>query len=149
MNDPATMQHTDMPQTIMIIDRPNGANDLIKRSIDATNPTAELRCHANGFAALQQLSFLQLAGQLGNWPELIFVNLNMPEFNGWDFLDHFEEIADNEHRPIKIVLLASQLTEHVLTRFERYSHLDVELAQKPVTAQDLSALLLPAKLNVA
>ena len=144
------MPLSNIPQDIMIIDRPNGADDLLKRSILSSNPSAHIRCHANGFAALQQLSFLQLAGKLGNWPELIFVNLSMPEFNGWDFLDHFEEIADSEHRPIKIVLLATKVTKSVLRRFERYSHLDVQLAQKPVTQEDLDNFMIPpASQNVA
>ncbi|MCE7056124.1 response regulator [Algoriphagus sp. AGSA1] len=50
-------------------------------------------------------------------PHYLFLDLNMPEMNGWDFLDNF----NSDKNEAKIYILSSSVDERDITKASRYS----------------------------
>lgn len=62
-----------------------------------------------------QLIFFQSAGEALQWfgnlaeeaPEVIFLDLNMPDIDGFAFLDRFRQLSDHIRKKSRIVILTS------------------------------------------
>lgn len=50
-------------------------------------------------------------------PNFLFLDLNMPEMNGWDFLDNFNE----ELNEAQVYILSSSIDERDISRASTYS----------------------------
>lgn len=56
----------------------------------------------------EAIDFLSQADENGDLPEVIFLDLNMPDRNGWDFMDEFSKIKVKDKT--KIVMLTSSIS---------------------------------------
>ncbi|SNS95073.1 Response regulator receiver domain-containing protein [Ekhidna lutea] len=54
------------------------------------------------------LEFLNEAKSKGNSPDVIFLDLNMPGLDGWDFMDEYEKLEIKESS--KVVMLTSSIS---------------------------------------
>lgn len=54
------------------------------------------------------IDFLNQADKQGELPEVIFLDLNMPDRNGWDFMEEFSKIEIQDRT--KIVMLTSSIS---------------------------------------
>ncbi len=71
-------------------------------------------------------------------PQVLFLDLNMPEINGWDFLDRFREF-DLLHRPV-IYILSTTISRVDEKRFAD-DPLVQDAFQKPLTEDLLLEIL--------
>jgi len=53
-------------------------------------------------------------------PDVIFLDLNMPQFSGWDFLDRFKGLYNSVKKDIKIFIMTSSIIPSDRTRTEQY-----------------------------
>ena len=84
--------------TIMIIDDDLLSNTFNTMIIQITHPDAEIQVYTNALEAMENLKNIQKVK-----PDLIFLDLNMPMMNGWDFLEEYKKLDLN----ISIVLVTS------------------------------------------
>ncbi|PKL74812.1 MAG: response regulator [Candidatus Melainabacteria bacterium HGW-Melainabacteria-1] len=119
---------------ILLIDD-DPVNNLICESLIKKFGAA---CQVFSFlSAYEALEWLQLQSQ-DNWPDLIFLDLNMPRMDGWDFLEHLRELPPAEAVSVKI--LSSSVCEDDLERASSHELVDDYLV-KPLTIEHLSCLL--------
>lgn len=71
-------------------------------------------------------------------PEVIFLDLNMPVWDGWLFLDEFTKIPIDQK--ITIYLLTSSNNEEDLLRAKRYSQISNYLV-KPISQSKIKDIL--------
>lgn len=115
----------DDPITIMVCDR------VIKMASFAENVKA---CE-NGKIGIDYLSSLDGA----SIPKIIFLDINMPVMNGWDFLEEFEKIKDRFASLPRIYLLSSTVDPEDYKRAKNFS-LVKDFISKPLSKEVLETI---------
>jgi CheY-like chemotaxis protein len=89
--------------TIMLIDDDEPTNFLSKMLIEEAHCAEHIQIADSGKMALDYLSN-------GNEsPDLIFLDINMPAMNGWEFLDKYKELEKAKQGKIVIIMLTTSL----------------------------------------
>lgn len=57
---------------------------------------------------------------LEKMPDVIFLDLEMPKFNGWDFIDSFAKLYPKLKKPIDIYIVSSSIDPNDKAKSERY-----------------------------
>jgi len=123
---------------ILLIDD-NPADNFIHRDLIETMDITETINEAhNGEAAVDYLRAAK-ADPDRLMPDLIFLDINMPLMNGWEFLDQVREEALLEHSIIVMMLTTSLNPDHRASA-ERSPELDGFLG-KPLTRETVIDIL--------
>lgn len=72
---------------------------------------------------------------LKNKPDLIFLDLNMPEINGWEFLKLIEENKIG----VSVIIVSSSIDEHEKVKAKSYPFVQ-DFLSKPLTSENVSTL---------
>lgn len=112
----------------------------IQRLLTKNLPDIELATFNNGQAAITALK-----GRIARnapWPDVILLDLNMPEMNGWEFLNTFEELKKEADKDIRVFVITSQVSSETmkLNQIEWDDSVN-EFIQKPVKADTILKLL--------
>ena len=70
-------------------------------------------------------------------PEVIFLDLNMPIMDGWEFLDEFGKLS--EEKDIRIYILSSSVDSRDMERAKKYGMVNGFIA-KPLTDAKIKEL---------
>ena len=73
------------------------------------------------------------------WPEVIFLDINMPEMDGFQFLDEYEKLPENQRMQMKVVLLSTSESFKDLNRANKNPYVR-KFLNKPLTIQVLQAI---------
>ncbi len=73
-------------------------------------------------------------------PDLILLDINMPKFSGWDFLDEYRKLPDEQKNGIVIVMLTTSLNPEDERRAQSYGEVSGFIS-KPLTRTKLLRLL--------
>jgi two-component SAPR family response regulator len=75
-----------------------------------------------------------------NLPDIIFLDINMPVMNGWDFLKSFSVLAHQLPKAIQIYVVTSSIDRTDVDRSKEFSVV-TDYIVKPVTKETFSRLL--------
>lgn len=73
-------------------------------------------------------------------PDLIFLDINMPGMSGWDFLNAYRELPEEQRGGIVIVMLTTSLNPADAQRAKEISEVN-GFQQKPLTVKELNRIL--------
>lgn len=73
-------------------------------------------------------------------PSVIFLDLNMPIMNGWEFLEHFEKITNHNRKKTAIYIISSSVDPRDLERIKNYQVVNSYIL-KPISKEDLNSVL--------
>lgn len=76
----------------------------------------------------------------GATPEFIFLDINMPETNGWDFLDEYSTFPDEILEASPVVMLTSSIDTKDVERAKAYRCV-CDFISKPLNESSLLAVL--------
>ncbi|RZJ36215.1 MAG: response regulator [Flavobacterium sp.] len=93
---------------------------------------------ANGEEALHYFDNLILHNE-ENYPELIFLDLNMPVMGGWEFLDNFSKTYANFLTATKVIVLSSTIDPADVDKAKTYPMV-IDFLSKPITVDMLEEL---------
>jgi CheY-like chemotaxis protein len=109
---------------------------LITRHLIKTEDLAQqITCFYEAEEALQLL----ISGLPDNWPDMIFLDLNMPQMNGWQFLDALTPYQGRIQSKTRIFILTSSLDNMDLEKYREYPFVS-RYFLKPLQPTDLEAI---------
>lgn len=111
-------------KNIMLVDDQSIANLIMRKFIEMKLQGYQVTDFTNPAEALQQLNRVS--------PHLIFLDLNMPEISGWDFLDKMQE----QKLDYKVVVLTSSTSQLDREKAETYSNV-IAYYEKPFKPEEL------------
>lgn len=122
---------------LLLIDDDEITNFAVDAILSQVKTIESYEIKDNGWDALE---FLQARQRTDRFPDLIFVDLNMPEMDGFEFIERYEAIFWSQHQTTKINVLSSSLSEKDRQRSLNYPCVS-EYTYKPLTEQKLTAIV--------
>jgi len=94
---------------ILLVDDDDSNNFLHKIIVKQSGINVTTKVAYNG---LEALDFLNSTGKFSmeekpNKPGIIFLDINMPRMNGWEFLEAFKKLPENQKSNIVMMLLTT------------------------------------------
>lgn len=109
-----------------------------KRIMKEIDFCEDLLVYNNGQEALEGLTQISNLGK--KVPSVIFLDLNMPIMNGWEFLDEFIQLPSNSLEQTIIYIISSSVDPRDLERVKNYKVVNNYIL-KPITPNDLENVL--------
>ncbi|KAA2219496.1 response regulator [Maribacter flavus] len=69
-------------------------------------------------------------------PQIIFLDLNMPNKDGWAFLEEFQNIPKHQRENVKVYIVSSFVSPENMAKAHNYASVTAYLV-KPLTAESL------------
>lgn len=98
-----------------------------------------ITCFNEAESALEYLQ--KEANNHGNLPDIIFLDINLPAMDGWDFLNEFIEMNTHLVKRIDIYMISSSISEHDMEKARGFSIVKGYLV-KPIEENDIRKILL-------
>jgi len=110
-----------------------------KRIMKETEFCDSIIVYNNGQEALDGL--MEIAQSATKIPQVIFLDLNMPIMNGWEFLDEFIHIPNSNLEKIVVYIISSSVDPRDLEKVKDYKQRVNNYILKPITPNDLESVL--------
>lgn len=123
-----------MGKKVMVVDDDAIHTEIVEAQLKETGLTDHILIFHQSEEALRFLRDSS-AEQL---PDVLFIDVNMPDMNGWDFLHNY---ADLPHRQnISVYMVSSSTARREKERASAEPHVEAYL-HKPLTSQQLVGIL--------
>src|SRR6202000_1309987 len=126
-----------MKKLIFIDDSPLD-HFILKRILNKYQLAYEVSCTANGEGVIEFLKQHQY--NRDNLPDIILLDIYMPAFDGWDFLEKAEKLYTHLAKPLKIYILSSSINPRDLQLAKQYACVR-SFIFKPITKEVLEKLI--------
>ncbi len=125
----------------MLLDDNELDNFINQKTIEANNFASKVYVSSGSVSALEFLSNLALSASetIDIFPEIIFIDINMPMVNGFQFIDNLIKRLPNRLTNLKLVVLTSSDDPNDRLKASEI-HKDIIFLNKPLTGEMLSHL---------
>ena len=110
-----------------------------KMILETTGLTNDIKTFFNGKEAIDFLSDPDNQ-QVDIIPDVIFLDINMPIMNGWNFLQSFDEIRKNLPKKVIIYVVSSSVDESDIHRSKNFESV-TDYIIKPINREKYRQLL--------
>ncbi|NOT77340.1 MAG: response regulator [Cyclobacteriaceae bacterium] len=127
-------------RSVMLIDDNEIDNLINQKMIESASITEHIYVHTGAKSAiefLRNMEKLDLADKV--LPDVIFLDIDMPLMDGFQFLDEFEKLSSSTKKKSKIVMLTSSINPQDFNRSKKYLNVKLYL-NKPLNHESILAL---------
>ena len=111
---------------------------LCKKVIAKANFSDDIASAKDGSEALQFFhSVIDDDKKKDNYPQFVFLDLNMPIMDGWEFLDEFSKTLTTSFPKTKIIVLSSSVDPKDINKSKNYPMV-LDFLPKPITVEMLN-----------
>lgn len=125
---------------VMLIDDNEIDNLINQKIIESSGICNHIFTHTGGRSAIEFLKNAEkIATTTGNselMPEIIFLDIDMPLMDGFQFLDEFENLPNSIREHCRIVMLTSSINSKDVKKSKRYTNVK-EYINKPLNKESL------------
>lgn len=89
--------------------------------------------------AIQQLQQWCASGS-GEFPDLIFLDINMPQMDGWEFLEEFQKLPEHSLATCSVIMLSSSIDRDDFEKAKTFRVVR-DFISKPLTVGILQTLV--------
>lgn len=130
----------DKLNCILLVDDDEPTNFLNKMVVEEVDCARHIHVSQSGEEALKFLENAEGEKQMYTPPNLIFLDINMPAMNGWEFLEQYSYLKQEQKANVVIVMLTTSLNPDDCAKAAKIA--DVSgFETKPLTAEKLSVIL--------
>jgi CheY-like chemotaxis protein len=126
-------------KNVLLIDDSESDNFYHKRKISKLGITDNIKVTYSGEEALEYL-ITELNGEFPQ-PTLIFLDINMPGMNGWEFLEKYEELDIAHKGEIVLTMLSNSQDPRDISKGNNYKSLKGYYS-KPLQDDYLEAIVM-------
>jgi CheY-like chemotaxis protein len=127
---------------VMLVDDNEIDNLINQKMIEAAEICDNIFLHSGAKGALEflkNIEKLNSKGEDGYLPDLIFLDIDMPLMDGFQFLDEFEKLSDSVKNHCKIVMLTSSLNPQDMSKAKKNKFV-IKYLNKPLTQDSLKKI---------
>lgn len=121
---------------ILLVDDDLATNFINQRIIKAAGFNVNVETCASGVAALDYL----LEDSSKPQPGIILLDINMPEMDGWEFIDQFEKIPEEKRKDIVLAMLTTSINPDDESK-AREKGIVTNFISKPLRKEHLESLV--------
>ena len=123
---------------VLLIDDDEATNFLHKLVIQRSGYAEEIVAYQNAEEALSYLG-TEKSGRYPQ-PDLIFLDINMPRMNGWEFMDAYAGLSEEQRGKVVVMMLTTSLNPDDKEKANGIENITGFLT-KPLTKQMLEGVL--------
>lgn len=112
---------------VLLVDDSDSTNYVNEKIVNRADITSKVVAKESGMDALE---YLKTAGD-HEYPELIFLDINMPGMNGWEFLEAYEKLDKRNNGLLVVVMLTTSLNPDDRTKAVRLGYVG-DFINKPL-----------------
>ena len=102
---------------------------------DYASNLKNLKLLKNCYNAFEAISFLN-----SNQVDLIFLDINMPIVDGWEFLEEYSQLANVVKQSIKLYMVTSSVIQSDIDKAKDDQNI-IDFVSKPITNDQLKNML--------
>ena len=128
-------------QTVMLIDDNELDNFINQKIIESSFFAEKIYINTSGASALEFLKNLLVNKKLVNAliPDLIFLDINMPLMDGFQFMDEYDKLSKELKGKTKIVILTTSMSVRDKEMATKYGD-TISFINKPLNEESLSII---------
>lgn len=125
-------------ESVMLVDDNEIDNLINHKMIESTGFAERIFSHSGARSAIE---FLQNIERMpgANLPDIIFLDIDMPLMDGFQFLEEFEKLSEQIRSSCKIIMLTSSLNPEDLKRSKSNKYVK-DYINKPLSAETLKRI---------
>ena len=128
--------------SIMLIDDNEIDNLINQKMIEASGIAKTIYTHTGAKSAIEFIRNLEKLDAISSQvlPEVVFLDIDMPLMDGFQFLDEFEKLREDTKKHCKIVILTSSINPQDVNKSKNYTSVKKYL-NKPLTQSALENIV--------